>query len=140
MTGVQTCALPSSKGVELQGLVWERDGQAKEKGEVQQAVEELKKQLEAKGVELQGLVCERDAQAKEKGEVQQAVEELRKQQMARAVELQGLDCERDAEAKEKGDVQQAVEELRKQLTVSRSSRERAEIPVVAVCLNTYTGG
>ena len=38
---------------------WER-----EKGESQQVVEELKKQLEAKGVELQKVVGERDARAK----------------------------------------------------------------------------
>jgi chromosome segregation ATPase len=60
-------------------LVAERDVQTKEKLEAQQAVEELKQQLEAKGVELQKVVGERDARAKEKGEAQQAVEELKKQ-------------------------------------------------------------
>ena len=98
-----------------QSILSERNSLVKEKGEAQQAVEELKKQLEAKGGELQKLVVERDARVKEKGEAQQAVEELKKQLEAKGGELQKLVGERDARVKEKGEAQQRVEELKKQL-------------------------
>ena len=91
------------------------DACLEEKGEAQQAVEQLKKQLEAKGGELQKVVGERDARAKEKGEAQQAVEQLKKQLEAKGAELQKVAGERDARAKEKGEAQQQVVELNNQI-------------------------
>ena len=82
-------------------LLDERDARAKEKGEAQQAVEELRRQLDEKGVALQKMVGESDARAKEKGEAQQAVEELRKQLEAKGGAAEG-GCGKDARAKEKG--------------------------------------
>ena len=83
-------------------LLDERDARAKEKGEAQQAVEELRRQLETKGVELQQVIAERDARAEEKGDVQQAFEQLKKQlkqasESLMQMELQVKDSSEEAE-------------------------------------------
>ena len=110
-------------------LLDERDARAKEKGEAQQAVEELRKQLEVKGGELEKVVGERDARAKEKGEAQQAVEELSRQLDEKGVALQKMVGERDARAEEKGEAQQAVEDLKKQLQQASESLMQMELQV-----------
>jgi len=95
----------------------------KEKGEAQQAVEELRKQLEAKEGERLNAVRQRqaaekelDVRSKEREEAQQRVEELKKQLEAKGSELQEVANERDARTKEKGEAQQQVEELKKHIS------------------------
>ena len=96
-----------------------------EKSKAQQAVDELKQQLEAQGGELQMVIDERDAQVKEKGEAQQAVDELKQQLKAQGGELQMVIDERDAQAQKKQDSQQQLADLSKQLGVTQQQLSEA---------------
>ena len=105
---------------ELAGVKGERDARAKEKGEAQQAIEELKQQVSAKGAELE----------KERKEKVAGAERVK----ALEGELAGVKGERDARAKEKGEAKeeakltllqlhQVQEELEHQFFESRAQHD-----------------
>lgn len=140
-----------NKDLEIESLavraVHEQDLQAKEKGEAQQAVEELKQQVSVKVAELEKerkegaagvermkalegelfrVKRERDALAKEKGEAQKAVEQLQRQVSTMAAEL-------DDERNKRGEAQKVVEELKQQVSakVAEQETEKKEKAAIA---------
>ena len=118
-------------------LVAERDVQAKEKEEAEQALEECRQQLKTKVAELQSTLIERDERADEKEEVCQALEVSRQELEVKVAELQSMSRALDAQEDDKEGLRQQLEQVSMRLAQKEAEAQAATEQAELVLLQLH---